>query len=109
MATWTLKGTVQDSASGTALSGLLVTVQDTDSEEHHVDSARTDAQGSYSLTHTDLYFDHPVRLQLRDTFGTHQAKDTLILLTSKELSGGDGHGNMGTAVHTVDVKLSRKP
>jgi len=107
-ATWTVSGTVQDSTTGKGVPGLLVSLKDTVSSAHE-DSVRTDSAGGYSLTHGDMPDDHPVRLSVVDSSGAYVKKDSVIVLTSRELSGGDGEWNEGSAKHKVDLKVIRKP
>lgn len=107
-ATWTVSGTVQDSATGKGVPRLLVTLKDTTTGPH-ADSVRTDSVGGYTLTHGDMPGDHPVRLSVVDSSGTYGKKDSVIALTNRELSGGDGEWNSGSAKRRVDLKVARKP
>lgn len=107
-ATWTVSGTVQDSVSGKGVPSLLVSLKDTASGEH-ADSVRTDSTGGYSLSHGDYADDHPVRLSIADSSGAYRERDSVITLTTRELSGGDGEWDKGSAKRRVDLKVSRLP
>lgn len=107
-ATWTVSGTVQDSASGKGVPGLLVSLKDTVSSAHE-DSVRTDSAGGYSLKHGDFPSDHPVSLSVVDSSGTYGKKDSVIALTTQELSGGDGKWDEGSAKRRVDLKVGKLP
>lgn len=107
-ATWTVSGTVQDNASGKGVPGLLVTLKDTASGGR-VDSVRTDSAGGYSLMHGDVPRDHPVRLSVADPAGSFRERDSVITLTTRELSGGDGEWDSGSAKRRVDLNVTRLP